>query len=170
MGLGRFELPTSPLSGVRSNQLSYRPIHIRDLQKARPPHCLWLESPGFVFNSDHRIQITEFRSLVQIHPGPTWTLPALPGCASLAITRKVSRTKLNMQSGYAAHDHRKERPRSREGLIQTPRNRSQERDFRGTWQHPIRALLDPGKLLWANCLNQARSAIADAHECHDVLS
>ena len=26
MGLGRFELPTSPLSGVRSNQLSYRPI------------------------------------------------------------------------------------------------------------------------------------------------
>ena len=26
MGLGRFELPTSPLSGVRSNQLSYRPF------------------------------------------------------------------------------------------------------------------------------------------------
>ncbi len=25
VGLGRFELPTSPLSGVRSNQLSYRP-------------------------------------------------------------------------------------------------------------------------------------------------
>ena len=26
VGLGRFELPTSPLSGVRSNQLSYRPL------------------------------------------------------------------------------------------------------------------------------------------------
>ena len=26
VGLGRLELPTSPLSGVRSNQLSYRPI------------------------------------------------------------------------------------------------------------------------------------------------
>ena len=25
VGLGRFELPASPLSGVRSNQLSYRP-------------------------------------------------------------------------------------------------------------------------------------------------
>lgn len=25
VGLGRVELPTSPLSGVRSNQLSYRP-------------------------------------------------------------------------------------------------------------------------------------------------
>ena len=28
VGLGRFELPTSPLSGVRSNQLSYRPDSI----------------------------------------------------------------------------------------------------------------------------------------------
>jgi hypothetical protein len=27
VGLGRFELPTSRLSGVRSNQLSYRPVH-----------------------------------------------------------------------------------------------------------------------------------------------
>jgi hypothetical protein len=27
MGPGRFELPTSRLSGVRSNQLSYEPIH-----------------------------------------------------------------------------------------------------------------------------------------------
>ena len=26
VGLGRLELPTSPLSGVCSNQLSYRPI------------------------------------------------------------------------------------------------------------------------------------------------
>ena len=25
VGLGRFELPTSPLSGARSNQLSYKP-------------------------------------------------------------------------------------------------------------------------------------------------
>jgi hypothetical protein len=29
VGLGRLELPTSPLSGVRSNQLSYRPIIFR---------------------------------------------------------------------------------------------------------------------------------------------
>ena len=28
VGLGRFELPTSPLSGVRSNQLSYRPMRL----------------------------------------------------------------------------------------------------------------------------------------------
>ena len=28
VGLGGFEPPTSPLSGVRSNQLSYRPIRV----------------------------------------------------------------------------------------------------------------------------------------------
>jgi hypothetical protein len=34
VGLGRFELPTSPLSGVRSNQLSYRP---RIYDRPAPP-------------------------------------------------------------------------------------------------------------------------------------
>ena len=34
VGLGRFELPTSRLSGVRSNQLSYRPIHATGLPPA----------------------------------------------------------------------------------------------------------------------------------------
>ena len=34
VGLGRFELPTSPLSGVRSNQLSYRPIYNRLLSSS----------------------------------------------------------------------------------------------------------------------------------------
>ena len=32
MGPGRFELPTSRLSGVRSNQLSYEPNSIVDFQ------------------------------------------------------------------------------------------------------------------------------------------
>ncbi len=42
MGLGRVELPTSPLSGVRSSHLSYRPA-LRtascgsDAGKAQPP-------------------------------------------------------------------------------------------------------------------------------------
>ena len=30
MGLGGVEPPTSPLSGVRSNQLSYRPAHLHE--------------------------------------------------------------------------------------------------------------------------------------------
>ncbi len=34
VGLGRVELPTSPLSGVRSNQLSYRPNRLSRLNQA----------------------------------------------------------------------------------------------------------------------------------------
>ena len=48
VGLGRLELPTSPLSGVRSNQLSYRPIfqmtgirgRITGIKKATLSHSL----------------------------------------------------------------------------------------------------------------------------------
>ena len=43
VGLGRFELPTSPLSGVRSNQLSYRPRCVIwwswTGSNRRPPEC-----------------------------------------------------------------------------------------------------------------------------------
>ena len=35
VGPGRFELPTSRLSGVRSNQLSYRPHGARDWQQVK---------------------------------------------------------------------------------------------------------------------------------------
>ena len=34
VGLGRFELPTSRLSGVRSNQLSYRPALVRSIAES----------------------------------------------------------------------------------------------------------------------------------------
>jgi hypothetical protein len=44
VGLGRFELPTSPLSGVRSNQLSYRP-RIYD-RPAPPPTWAKCLKPG----------------------------------------------------------------------------------------------------------------------------
>ena len=40
VGLGRFELPTSRLSGVRSNQLSYRP----NIPAAGPRSSLWQEN------------------------------------------------------------------------------------------------------------------------------
>ena|SRR5690554_585249 len=36
VGLGRLELPTSPLSGVRSNQLSYRPVFYIRACETRP--------------------------------------------------------------------------------------------------------------------------------------
>ena len=37
VGLGGFEPPTSPLSGVRSNQLSYRPKPVRSLGSTPTP-------------------------------------------------------------------------------------------------------------------------------------
>ena len=36
VGLGRVELPTSPLSGVRSNHLSYRPGELVELIGIEP--------------------------------------------------------------------------------------------------------------------------------------
>jgi hypothetical protein len=42
VGLGRFELPTSRLSGVRSNQLSYRPVPLMRpvFGRKKEPHHL----------------------------------------------------------------------------------------------------------------------------------
>ncbi len=42
VGLGRFELPTSRLSGVRSNQLSYRPVPLLRpvFGRKKEPHYL----------------------------------------------------------------------------------------------------------------------------------
>src|SRR5439155_25548932 len=44
VGLGRVELPTSRLSGVRSNQLSYRPISSAPSERKKQPHFSSLRS------------------------------------------------------------------------------------------------------------------------------
>ena len=44
MGLGRFELPTLRLSGVHSNQLSYRPVKIG----------VWPSGKASVFGMENR--------------------------------------------------------------------------------------------------------------------
>jgi hypothetical protein len=50
VGLGRFELPTSPLSGVRSNQLSYRPVKL-DIERSGLGRLLLMKpSCGFPGN------------------------------------------------------------------------------------------------------------------------
>ena len=41
VGLGGFEPPTSPLSGVRSNRLSYRPVSGRRCLSAHPASSVW---------------------------------------------------------------------------------------------------------------------------------
>ncbi len=72
VGLGRFELPTSPLSGVRSSQLSYRPG----------------QSPEAVTC------------------GLRARLPRRRTGKALELSRRVSRTQLNVRDSYAISDHR----------------------------------------------------------------
>ena len=99
VGLGRFELPTSPLSGVRSNQLSYRP----KLDKLA----------GSPAGSD----LARARRLSQ----------------NLIQFKRVSRTRLNMLGGYAAHDHRANGRSSKEGLYQDSRACRQGRRLQVRW-------------------------------------
>ena len=47
VGLGRVELPTSPLSGVRSSQLSYRPSFcVAPLHRQSPNHWKRIRGQG----------------------------------------------------------------------------------------------------------------------------
>ena len=71
VGLGRFELPTSPLSGVRSSQLSYRPSPKKRLAGA---NAMPARSPLLVLSSPS-------------------------GCQELF--ESISRTQLNVRTGYA---------------------------------------------------------------------
>ena len=76
VGLGRFELPTSPLSGVRSNQLSYRPGMLPDL-KGHP----FADAMG--------------------NPGARRSFPVF-----FRSSRKGFEDQVNMLAGYAGRDHR----------------------------------------------------------------
>jgi hypothetical protein len=75
VGLGRFELPTSPLSGVRSNQLSYRPgTHAGQVQPGCSHSCLQASRKGFedqenmlasYAGDDHRLFAESREGLIQ---------------------------------------------------------------------------------------------------------
>ena len=123
VGLGRVELPTSPLSGVRSNQLSYRPVS--ELATTGSPAAL--------------AQNSSF------------------------ILKKVSRTRLNMLSGYAARDHRaieiKQR-RPDQGSRIYPSGTA----VTGLIAISIRCSSDSRQL--ASMLVMEQSAIAERSKCH----
>jgi hypothetical protein len=61
VGLGRLELPTSRLSGVRSNQLSYRPLSIVFLQ-SKPRRKMRARLPEYLVES--KISLWDFRSQI----------------------------------------------------------------------------------------------------------
>ena len=76
MGLGRVELPTSPLSGVRSSQLSYRPS-----QSRLPFRAALVGAAGKLFA-----------------PGAC--------CARKGGEESGFEDRLNVHTGYARTDHR----------------------------------------------------------------
>ena len=57
MGLGRVELPTSPLSGVRSNQLSYRPKNKSKVQSVKLKGIIFFTFHFYLFTFDWRMPV-----------------------------------------------------------------------------------------------------------------
>ena len=98
MGLGRVELPTSPLSGVRSNQLSYRP----GITQLAPKSTLY----------DHQANcvdaLTRFISaLVKevIQPQVPLGLPCYDFTPVMNHTVVTALPKVKLATSGAAHSH-----------------------------------------------------------------
>ena len=104
VGLGRVELPTSPLSGVRSNQLSYRPKLVT--QAGRSPRRLF--------------------KLISQEPGGSHN--------PHSVLKGFRGQRLNMLGSYATHDHHANARSSKEGLYQDSRACRQERLLRVRWR------------------------------------
>ncbi len=98
VGLGRLELPTSPLSGVRSNHLSYRPVEetggagrdrTGDLLNANQALSQLSYSPYWIDNSHRMLEATLYLgSLREIFLEADWTRD--PG-GKLTGSRKETR-------------------------------------------------------------------------------
>ena len=84
MGLGRVELPTSPLSGVRSSRLSYRPV----------PLALDLHSSGIQSLSKLDSSAGSTGSKTGIHEHPLERARAAPRSeAFVALTSELPRIR-----------------------------------------------------------------------------
>ena len=89
VGLGRFELPTSPLSGVRSNQLSYRPV-VTDIKQA---NCV----DAFTPNS------STFKEVIQ--PQVPLGLPCYDFTPVMNHKVVSDLPKVRLPTSFATHSH-----------------------------------------------------------------
>ena len=89
VGLGRFELPTSPLSGVRSNQLSYRPV-VTDIKQA---NCV----DAFTPNS------STFKEVIQ--PQVPLGLPCYDFTPVMNHKVVTGLPKVSLATSFATHSH-----------------------------------------------------------------
>ncbi len=105
VGLGRLELPTSPLSGVRSNQLSYRPI----FKSQAFSLCLRLQPScsQFVINylCGHCVKGVTFVYKEVIQPQVPLGLPCYD--FTPVMNHKVVSVlpKVKLPTSFAAHSH-----------------------------------------------------------------
>ena len=99
VGLGRFELPTSPLSGVRSNQLSYRPIDwsaTRDVFRINR-----LDEDKCV--STHQVAPTSFKEVIQ--PQVPLGLPCYDFTPVMNHSVVIAPPKVRLTTSGATHSH-----------------------------------------------------------------
>jgi hypothetical protein len=98
VGLGRFELPTSPLSGVRSNQLSYRPVRLlaRDLFRINR-----LDEDKCV--STHQAVPTSFKEVIQ--PQVPLGLPCYDFTPVMNHSVVIAPPKVRLTTSGATHSH-----------------------------------------------------------------
>ena len=98
VGLGRVELPTSPLSGVRSNQLSYRPNYHLGVD----PIALHIQIKQFVW----MLMKTLMSSIKEvIQPQVPLRLPCYDFTPVMNHTVVTVLSKVRLATSGATHSH-----------------------------------------------------------------
>ncbi len=115
VGLGRFELPTSPLSGVRSNQLSYRPA-VHPKQESRLAASYRAQSASQHRDSvrinrtnedkcvsTHQVVPTSFKEVIQ--PQVPLGLPCYDFTPVMNHSVVIALPKVRLTTSGATHSH-----------------------------------------------------------------
>ena len=106
VGLGRLELPTSPLSGVRSNQLSYRPIKLETSSVSQKLaawflHCNQTNQAMRV--STYKMAAISFKEVIQ--PQVPLGLPCYDFTPVMNHTVVTVLPKVRLATSGATHSH-----------------------------------------------------------------
>ncbi len=111
VGLGRFELPTSPLSGVRSNQLSYRPV-VTDVKQANCVDAFTPNSSTFKEVIQPQVPLglpcydfTPVMNHTVVSVLPKVRLPTSGTAHSHGVTGGVYKARERIHRGILIHDY-----------------------------------------------------------------
>ena len=111
VGLGRFELPTSPLSGVRSNQLSYRPV-VMDIKQANCVDAFTPNSSTFKEVIQPQVPLglpcydfTPVMNHTVVSVLPKVRLPTSGTAHSHGVTGGVYKARERIHRGILIHDY-----------------------------------------------------------------